>query len=431
MKLRSSFFPRSYNLRPCFWVSLSAIFACNVWSRYFHSFIEGASIWFGLSALHSFGSMRRGMLYLTWSFIFSSLLSLNGVVSGYVAASPQTLFQRFPDPVTTTSQAHNSLRISAYAHPSGSPVNANNRSITAAPAGYPESCPGCCLVGHPISCTGSKTWDGPSLSLAEQCVLWNSSCKGDTNSAAQNFFDNMVMLDEKPCWKGSANVSLHCTEYEPAETLSAMSQIKDWMRGSECMSMLAKFDGPTDTPTSSTAIISTSPSTASGETCCGLPIIEAQNVDIYYWPEPGANTACLSIIGNHVNPLYYDATTGSGPAYWGCTARNPKTSISTSFLDSPGTDISWTLVTDVQSIITTAQITSVNSLTFKYPLVNPWSPPACIGVTSALQGSDTSIQNEPTSKSIHARGHSLVIPTSMTRDDGMPFSTVVSGTFTL
>ena len=374
------------------------------------------------------------MLHLLAPLVLLSLLRIQAVVYGYVAASPRTLLKRYPDPATTTSQAFDSLLASAYGLPSRDPVKAQNVTITAGPTGYPESCPGCCLIGHPTHCAGSKTWDGPSISLAEQCILWNSSCKGDVESAAQNFFENMVMLDEKPCWKGSTNVSLHCADYEPAETMSAMSRIKDWMRSSECISRMIAWNGPVTTTLTSAAtmdVITTSMATAFGETCCGLPIIEAQNVDVYYWPEPGSNTACLSIIGSTVNPLSYGATTGSGPAYWGCTAKEPKTSVSTSFLDSPGTKDSWTLVTDIQSIITTAQITSVNSLTFKYPLVDPWFPPDCIEVPSALENANASVTFGSISRSIHARGHSLVIPTSIFPESGVPVSTVVSGSFTL
>lgn len=151
-----------------------------------------------------------------------------------------------------------------------------------------------------------------------------------------------------------------------------------------------------------------------GETCCGNTIIEAPNVDIYYWPKPGARISCLSVVGQSVNPLYYHATTGSGPAYWGCTAKDPITSTLISVLGSPGTEQIWTTVANTQSMITTAQITEVNSLTVTIPHVNSLSPPACVGVTSAFAYSSSSKFNSVAQGSIRARGQSQVIPPLMT-----------------
>lgn len=216
-----------------------------------------------------------------------------------------------------------------------------------------------------------------------------------------------------------------CTSHQ---RLSAMSKIKEWMRGTQCLSLSVSLYPITTTISDVSTIIVTTTAVATdeGETCCGNAIIEAQNVAIYYWPESGADTSCLSIIGSSVNPLYLGATTGAGSAYWGCTAKEPKTSVVTSILDSPGTSQVWTTMTDIQSVITTAQITAINSLTFKIPLVNPWSPPLCIGQTSP---SNASAPDNAAPNAILARGHSLVVPTSMTQSDGLPISTVVSGDF--
>ena len=407
-------------------------------------------------------------MYLPDAFVCSVLISLSNAILVNAIASPRTLVARYPIPTTTTLKGSNSLYISGHTHassssegtrnntltaghshasssskgtrnstltaghllPSGRPKgnSLQNQTITAAPTEFPQSCPNCCLLGD-TRCTKNHTWDGPPITLSD-CVLWNSSCKGDKDVAAKNFFDNMVMLDEKPCWRNGYNASYRCTDYEPAETLSAMSEIKDWMRGPECMSLSISYEGLITTPVTganTTSMAITSMASIPGESCCGNPIIEAQNVDVYYWPEPGANTACLSVVGDSVRPLLEGATTSSGTIYWGCTARHPKTTTSTSVLGVGSVSI----VTQVDSIITTEQLTSVNSLTFKAPLLNPWSPPDCLGATQPVQSSNTSAQVNAPSRSIHVRGHSLVVPTSMTGNDGMPVSTVVSDHFTL
>ena len=69
-------------------------------------------------------------------------------------------------------------------------------------------------------------------------------------------------------------------------------------------------------------------------------------VDIYYWPEPDADTACLSMIGNNTISPFPGATGG----YWGCTAASRS------------------------SFITTAKEVVTGTVTLKKPLVNPWSP---------------------------------------------------------
>ena len=374
------------------------------------------------------------MIYFITALLLLSHHIFQCIVYSQQTAGPRTHFRRYAISSTAAPPTSKAAQVQSYPYLSGYRTDGPNTTITSAPVQYPQSCPGCCLVGNPIPCTGSKTWDGPSLSLSAQCVLWDQSCSGDISVAAQNFFDNVEMMDEKPCWRHSNNVSLHCAAYEPAQTLSAMSKIKDWMRGAECMSRSLIYQGPvtsTVVSAATTEVFTTLMTADKGETCCGEAIIEAQNVDIYYWPEPDANTACLGIIGNSVNPLYYGATTTAGPAYWGCTAKTPNTISSTSYLEATGSEVNWTIITNVESIITTARITNVNSLTFKYPLVNPWSPPACVGQTSGLRNSTFSAQAGTASKSIHARGHSLVIPSSMTQTDGLPISTIVSDGYTL
>ena len=67
-------------------------------------------------------------------------------------------------------------------------------------------------------------------------------------------------------------------------------------------------------------------------------------------------------------------------------------------------------------------------------MVNPWSPPACIGVTTSTPNVPTNasatIVPRHNQASLYARAHSLSINASITKNDGLPVSTVVSDGFT-
>ena len=101
--------------------------------------------------------------------------------------------------------------------------------MTAAPSNHPQNCPDCCLLGQSVPCKRTLTRDGLSLLLKEQCVLWDSSCTGNVATAAQYIFANIELLDEKPCGGHTDTSSSPCTDYELAESLSAMQKLKDWV----------------------------------------------------------------------------------------------------------------------------------------------------------------------------------------------------------
>ncbi|KAL9132384.1 MAG: hypothetical protein Q9175_006443 [Cornicularia normoerica] len=163
--------------------------------------------------------------------------------------------------------------------------------------------------------------------------------------------------------------------------------------------------------------------------CCGICGINAENVDIYYWPEPDADTSCLSVIGESFRPLEYGATTTEvslGPTetstatYWGC---NPKTS---TFYDPiVRGNVTYTSAT------TTAQITAIGSLLVKVPLIDPWSSPPCLETGAASQGSSGSIEISDKHAKMHARDHTLIIPSPITRKYDSPVTTVVLENYTL
>ena len=142
--------------------------------------------------------------------------------------------------------------------------------------------------------------------------------------------------------------------------------------------------------------------------------IAAFEVNIYYWPEPDANTSCLSIVGDNYDvPLQGVTTDPYGALYWGCTTQN---------------SVSGPLY------VTTAMITTIGGKLVKESLFNPWHSVVCStngsSVVSPSSSSNSSLHSS-LYRSIHARGHSLVVPTVNTRNNSLPITTVVSGNFTL
>lgn len=82
---------------------------------------------------------------------------------------------------------------------------------------------------------------------------------------------------------------------------------------------------------------------------CGVCGVGGPNVDVYYWPQPSANTSCLNIIGPTPSPPLAGATTANGETYWGY-----KDTVSP------------------YNIIQTMVLTSIDGIIFKMPLLDPW-----------------------------------------------------------
>ncbi len=70
-------------------------------------------------------------------------------------------------------------------------------------------------------------------------------------------------------------------------------------------------------------------------------------------------------------------------------------------------------------------------MSWKAYLENPWDSPLCPTTSSESPGSNDSVKARALDWQIYARGHSLVVPASVTGKDGLPVTTVVSGSFTL
>ena len=131
-----------------------------------------------------------------------------------------------------------------------------------------------------------------------------------------------------------------------------------------------------------------------GITCCSICYISAENVDVYYWPEPNANTECLDIVGTDINPPLFGARTDSRGTYWGCTTVGHLS---------------------ISSFMTTATLTSIGPVSFKKFLVNPWSTQNCVVEVGDSQFSGLpSIAAHGTFAQINPRGHSLIVPSNKT-----------------
>lgn len=306
----------------------------------------------------------------------------------------------------------------------------------------------------------NQTYDPTTKDLSEQCLLWSASCSGNRTLAIDEFFNTTEgLLDNNLCFSqfssgvplghtdlaipkeqvGSSLVEIDdfvpsdCKKYNPHERLSEWQDIKSWMRSSGCVTAQnewTKRNGK-DIPNISSEV---TPS------CCGLCNVDADNVDLYYWPEPGVNTSCLSIVGAAVNPIGYGATTGvlgNGNegigTYWACSAKIPATSTYT----YPGTDSTDAeTITSVYPIVTTASISTIGSLAVKVSLINPWSSSPCTETDAIPQAANGSIGMNSSTQlhmrhAVQARGHTLLIPSSITQENGSPVSTVVLGNFTL
>lgn len=285
-------------------------------------------------------------------------------------------------------------------------------------------------------------------SMDDQCVLWDASCSGNKTLAMEKFFGN-AFPDSNDTYVDSSITGngcfaqarwipqADCVTYNPPDRLLEWQKMKDWMRSSQCVSVAEEWQNMTghelgfifeqgvnqsysDWPSSRGIYGSSIPSPS----CCPRCNVYAENVAIYYLPEPGADHSCLTTIGGSVRPLDYGATMNLSMSkdfgvwstftetYWACNTTDPK---------FPGTTYD----------LRTASVTTIGHLAAKVPLYNPWGPSPCIEDNTGSQGSNHSLKIRDGHTSIHARDHSPIIPSSITQNNGLPVSTIVSKGFTL
>ena len=409
------------------------------------------------------------MIHLSTSFSFIFLLTN----TCYCVLAHQALLRRVLEPSATAflniSQLESSTRAydNAPATQSVDTFGNTSSSLVSIPTPLPSPFQdsqnfldvksGICAIDDLYCSFKSNVSNGNSSNEAfkDQCLLWNTSCSGNRTLAIEEFFNNTIEpLIGNQCFSqfdagvqagdpgisipfvgGSGPVQLEniipsdCKDYNPSERISEWQEIKSWMRSPSCVSAQSEWmeAGGKATPINSTGV---------KESCCEGCVVGAQNVDLYYWPEPDVDTSCLSIVGSSVNPLTYGATTGALAGvlqtYWACSAKTPVTSFyADEFLASSGS------ITSVYTMIPTAQITTVGSLTVKVPLLNPWSSSPCIENDITPQGSNSSNSsvNLHVRHAFQARNQTLLfpssIPSSIIQEYDASVSTVVMGNFTL
>ena len=204
--------------------------------------------------------------------------------------------------------------------------------------------------------------------LRNECVLWDNSCKGNNESAVENFWDSRPLLFKNKCFLDMDHMH-NCTTSKPPGRMSALADAKKWMRSPECLKLHYERWGDPNAEGSFQNDLYLN------ATCCGQCDIVVDKVDVYFWPEPGADTSCQSIIGDEVSSVADGATTDKfGEVYWGCTATLAPE-------DRANPNISTT-------IYTTATLTSVASMQFKTYLYNPWDESQC-GNDSKSSSNDT------------------------------------------
>ena len=289
----------------------------------------------------------------------------------------------------------------------------------------------CSLAPNPQSTGASLDVNG----LDDECLLWDDSCGGNRSFAISKFFGGVnnemptiVDLTKNVCFEDIEHYN--CSSHNPPARLDKFKEIKSWMRSPKCFPAHDEYQAGYDAahpahgvyPDGQTGkrkrdldgLPLQNSTTEKYGTCCGICNLEAENVDVYYWPDPAADDSCLGIIGDSILPPDHGATTDTEliQTYWGCTISAAVTE------------------PDAVSILTTARLMITGSLSWKAYEPNPWSPlpTPCLNETKTLRPIlSSSNSTKHTRGALYARGHSLVASTDQ---NGGPISTVVSGDFT-
>lgn len=273
---------------------------------------------------------------------------------------------------------------------------------------FPNKCAGQ-RSSYSAIATSPIRWDSSLLSdkgLSEQCVLWDDCCCGNITRATDIFF-NYTLPKAQQCFRNMKTQSAKgmCDAWR--EDRHHQSKMQSWMRGSQCVTTASSW-GKLHHKALPTGIVD-----VAWDTCCGACFQKGRNkVDIFYWPTPEADDSCLSIIHDTADPIDMGATVKTkSPShrvtYWACTLRTPKAGA---------------------SLAMTARLDTIDHITFKASLINPWDPPDCVGVSTRA----THLQRvKPTFSSVSSAftgfNFSKIQPTTTKFNPEPPVTAVLSG----
>ena len=272
-----------------------------------------------------------------------------------------------------------------------------HKSATAAPSNIsacaPTSKPS---PGHNISCQLTDAYcslRGPDHALdglRDECILWDAHCCGNEKWAASKFYEeNIATVASNACFRSPTP---NCTALNPPGRMSAFAGLKKWMRTPQCFAAnpLIAEDPNDQTVYEGDEYLN--------QTCCGNCELVADKVDVYYWPDPHADTSCLSIIGSVVSDQAAGGTTDETGVYWGCTSYGTSLGI---------------MNDDTLTTYTTATLTTVADYVFKTYVMNPWNWTPCDEVSnSSSVGSHGFSLSYHTPRPLRPRAHSILVTNS-------------------
>lgn len=239
--------------------------------------------------------------------------------------------------------------------------------------------------------------------LGEECILWDSTCCGNTSAAAEKFWgDGIARITSNSCFRDPSPI---CTKQNPPGRMGVFANLKKWMRTPECYNA----EGQAEMDPNRAMFYENMKYLNS--TCCNDCNLGADRVDVYYWPDPNGDTSCLSIVGDETHDVAAGGTTDDEGVYWGCTSTNMAATLGVQNID--------TLTT-----FKTATLTTIASITFKTYLMNPWDGTPCDNASASSSFSMSSNQTYHTPKALLPRANSLVVNDSKV-------STLVMDGFTL
>ena len=315
---------------------------------------------------------KSSMLFRLETSLVWFCLSFICVLAGPLNVTPRNFRRRYSPDSAATSAAVNSTSVARASSVCGIDQQADSQPTpTLSSLGSYTTTPHSSVPG--------------AINFETECILWDQRCTGNETAALEAFFNQdgdrwkedgaMWQLVDNNCFAeyflysddvssiaagvplptgstvgqlGWSTESNGGTPLPPVSSSFGSSMLR-WMREPECLSSYNtyKFLHAPHIP----------PHTRNNsgwgdEICCGPCEPKVLNVNIYYWPIPGTDTSCQSIIGTGLEQLRDDATTDAqGTVYWGYPLSS--------------TD------SDDRSVIYTAILSTMNGVTFKMPLVNP------------------------------------------------------------